>query len=138
MESAQKFEQFLDKNKKNYSCYELANGYLKLETYYYTLNDYNKIKKFSDLVTKYADGKNYLFQLQNLYNIYLGLIQSKNPNDKELFILSHNIYFFLIKYTPFTTDEIKSLMDYNIEKKTAQNISTKKGLFITCENFLNK
>ena len=136
LKSAQKFEHFLDKNKKNYSCYELANGYLRLETYYSELKDYNKIKTISDLVTKYADGKNYLFQLKNLYNIYLGFIQSKNRNDKELFVLSQNINEFLKKYTPFTTDEIKSFMDYNIENALLkQNISTNKRLLITCENF---
>ena len=139
LENAQKFEQLLEKNKKKYSCYELANGYLKLEEYYCILNDYNKTKNISNLITKYADGKNFIFQLKNLYNLFLGLTQSEKNYENELFTVSQNIYIFLKKYTPFTFDEIKNFMNNNMEKKNAdlkENIS-KKNTLITCENYFS-
>ena len=109
--NAKDFEEFLEKRKKMYSCYELANGYLLLEKYYYIGRDFKKAKKFSELVTKYADGKNFSFQLSNLDTIFLTTSASKND---ECFIYSHKIVNYLKEYTPFTREEINFFIKDNL------------------------
>ena len=49
----------------------MANAYLKLEEYYHIIRDFDSVMKLSELITKYANGKNYTFQLNNLYALFL-------------------------------------------------------------------
>ena len=101
--NVQKFEEFLERNKKKYSCYDLANAYLKLEKYYFVHKDFNNTKKCSDLVSKYASGKNYSFQLSNL-NTLLLCVSSSHGN--EFFAIYQKVINYLKKYTPFTEEEL--------------------------------
>ena len=104
--NADSLEEYLEKNKKKYSCYEIANAYLKLEDYYYKKRIFNKAKKCSELITKYADGKNYNFQLDNLYKKLLCATHSKN---NEFFIVYRDIISYLDKYTPLNSEDIEYL-----------------------------
>ena len=115
------FEEFLEKNKKKYSCYELANGYLQLETYYMHLKDLNNTKKFSELVTKYAGEKNYLFQISNLYTLAICINECNAKMNgiygRELFSIMQDIQNLLKKYTPFTREEIECFINDNINQR---------------------
>ena len=116
LKDAQLFENFLQKNKKKYSCYELANGYLQLEKYYCQLNDLNNTKKFSDLVNRYAEGKNYIFELSNLNTLLCILGINSKEKEEELFIAKANLIKMLKKYTPFNIEEIQYFIDDNIKQ----------------------
>ena len=124
------FEEFLEKYKKNFSCYELANGYLQLESFYTFHNDLTNVKKFSELVTKYAGEKNYIFQMSNLYTLAI-CINNCNARDngiygRDLFIVMRDIQSLLKKYTPFTDEEIKFFIDDNIKQRDIDNAEKKK------------
>ena len=108
IDDAKCFEQFLEKNKKKYSCFELANGYSQLEEYYYIKRrDFPNTKRISEIVTKYADGKNFTFQLSNLYKLFLATSAS---HTNDCFVIFNNLIKYLKKYTPFTEDDIKYLL----------------------------
>ena len=104
--NADSLEEYLEKNKKKYSCYEIANAYLKLQDYYYNKRIFNKAKKCSELITKYADGKNYNFQLNNLYKKLLCATHSKS---NEFLIVYGDIIGYLEKYTPLNSEVIQYL-----------------------------
>lgn len=106
VKKAEKFEEFL--KSKKYSCYELANGYFILEKFYANKKDFIKTKKFSELVTKYADGKNYTFQLDNLFLLLMIIIVK---NGDQFFNVYKNIINYLKKYTPLSAEDIKYLLD---------------------------
>ena len=105
---AKLFEKYMEENKKKFSCYELANAYLKLEEYYHIIRDFNSVMKLSELITKYADGKNYTFQLNNLYILILSVILS---GKKDFFKIYKEIIKYLKKYTPLNTEEIEYLFN---------------------------
>ena len=111
LDSAKHFEEYL--GKKKYSCYELANGYLHLEKYYSYLKDYTKTKQFSELVTKYADGKNYRFQLNNLLSLFYCICSCHNDN--QFFVVFNEIVKYLKKYTPLSNDEIKYIFQESFD-----------------------
>ena len=98
------FEEYLEKNKKKFNCFDMALAYLKLEFYYFLLKDLEKTKKCSELVTKYAKGKNYLFQLDNLYNLFLCIISC---HSMEFFDMFKEIINYLEKYLPLKREEIE-------------------------------
>ena len=106
IKKAEQFEEFL--KSKKYSCYELANGYFYLEKFYANKYDISNTKKFSELVTKYEDGKNYTFQLHNLFVLLMIIIVK---NGKEFFNVYKDIITYLKKYTPLSGDDIKYLID---------------------------
>ena len=106
---AKLFEEYLEQNKKQFSCYEMANAYLKLEEYFHIIRDFNEVQKLSNLVTKYADGKNYTFQLNNLYLLMLSICLSGKNN---FFKVYKEVIKYLEKYTPLKSEEI----DYFIRK----------------------
>ena len=115
------FEEFLEKYKKNFSCYELANGYLQLETIYTYHKDINNVKKFSELVTKYAGEKNYLFQISNLYTLAICLNECNAIYNgiygRDLFIVMKDIQTLLKKFSPFTNEEIQYFIDDNLKQR---------------------
>ena len=104
--SAKLFEEYLEENKKKYSCYEMANAYLKLEEYFHIIRDFNEVRKLSELITKYAKGKNYLFQLNNLYILILTISLS---GSNDFFKVYNEVTNYLEKYTPLNSDEIHYL-----------------------------
>ena len=85
---AKLLEEYLEKNKKKYSCYEMANAYLKLEEHYHIIREFSDVKRMSELVTKYADGKNYSFQLNNLNLLMLAVSSHSQGNEFEYFNVS--------------------------------------------------
>ena len=103
---AKLFEEYLEKNKKKFSCYEMANAYLKLEEYYHLCRDFSEVRKLSELITKYADGKNYSFQLNNL-NILMLTVSVSGSN--EFFNVYKELIKLLEKYTPLNSEEIQYL-----------------------------
>ena len=103
---AKLFEEYLEENKKKYSCYEMANAYLKLEEYFHIVREFNEVRKLSELVTKYAKGKNFSFQLNNLYLLMLTISAS---GSKDFFKVYNEIVKYLEKYTPLNSDEIHYL-----------------------------
>ena len=115
------FEDYLEKYKKNFSCYELANGYLQLETIYSFHKDLNNVKKFSELVTKYAGEKNYLFQMSSLYTLAICINDCNTIHNglygRDLFIVMKDIQTLLKKYTPFTEEEIQYFIDDNLKQR---------------------
>ena len=139
LKTAEIFENFLDKNKKNLSCYELANGYLQLEQYFFKLNDLKNIKKFSDFVDKYAKGNNYLFEISHLNFLILfimGLNSKENEDEAELFTLMKKLANVLIKYTPFNIEEIQDFIDNNI-KQLNSDVSEKNKELNNKNKYLN-
>ena len=112
---AELFENFLDKNKKNFSCYELGNGYYLLELYFLTLGDLKKGKKYSDFVKKYSKEKNYLFEISHLYPLIL-INLKENKNEVDLLSLIRELTNIFEKYTPFNKEEIESFIDNNIKQ----------------------
>ena len=120
IETVKFFEEFLNKHKKNLSCYELANGYLQLETHYSFLNDLNNTKKFCDLVNKYSKGKNYLFQVSSLYMLAICInelnLKNKGSYTKEMFLIMRDIEETLSEYTPFNKEQIKYMIQDNIDQ----------------------
>ena len=106
IKNAKLFEEYLEENKKKYSCYEMANAYLRLEEYYNVKKDFNAVKKFSELVTKYANGKNFLFQLENLY---MQMLTVSASGSNEFLTIYKNIIKYLEKYTPLNNEEIQYL-----------------------------
>jgi len=110
---AQLFEKYMTENKKKFSCYELANAYLKLEEYYHIIRDFNGVQRLSELITKYADGKNYTFQLNNLYILILSVIIS---GKKDFFKIYKEIIKYLKKYTPLNTEEIEYLFKNELNR----------------------
>ena len=107
------FEEYLDKNKKKFSCYEMANAYLKLEEHYHLSREFNDVKRVSQLITRYANGKNYVFQLNNLYILMLAVTYSK---DNEFMKVYKEIIKYLEKYTPLNSDEIQYLFNDRLYK----------------------
>jgi len=103
---AKSFEEYMEENKKKYSCYEMANAYLKLEEYFHIIRDFKEVRKLSELVTKYAKGKNYSFQLNNLYLLILTIIAS---GSNDFFKVYNEIVKYLEKYTPLNSEEIHYL-----------------------------
>lgn len=103
---AKLFEEYLEKNKKKYSCYEMANAYLKLEEYFHIVREFNEVRKLSELITKYAKGKNYSFQLNNL-NLLMLTISASGSND--FFKVYNEVVKYLEKYTPLNSEEIHYL-----------------------------
>ena len=103
---AKLFEAYLEENKKKYSCYEMANAYLKLEEYFHIVREFNEVRKLSELVTKYAKGKNFSFQLNNLYLLMLTISAS---GSKDFFKVYNEVVKYLEKYTPLNSDEIHYL-----------------------------
>lgn len=87
----------------------MANAYLKLEEYFHIIRDFNEVQKLSNLITKYADGKNYTFQLNNLYILMLSICLSGKNN---FFKVYKEVIKYLEKYTPLKSEEI----DYFIRK----------------------
>lgn len=102
------FENFLQKNKKKFTCYEMANAYLKLEEHYHIIRDFAGVQRCYGLITKYADGKNYKFQLLNLFIKILNVIVSGTDRN-EFFKIYNDAINYMEKYTPLNTDEIKYL-----------------------------
>ena len=91
----------------------MANAYLKLEEYYHIIRDFDSVLKLSDLITKYADGKNYTFQLNNLYILILSVIIS---GKKDFFKIYKEIIKYLKKYTPLNTEEIEYLFKNELNR----------------------
>lgn len=115
---AKEFESYLEKNKKKFNCYELANGYLQLETYNSLREDLINTNKFSDLVTKYAEGKNYLFQITNLFQLvsYIKKVNNNFDEGSELLRVIEKIKNIFNKYTPFTEEDIQFFINDNIRQ----------------------
>ena len=103
---AKLLEEYLEKNKKKYSCYEMANAYLKLEEYYHVCRDFGEVRRLSELVTKYANGKNFSFQLNNLNILVLAVSHS---GSNEFFSVYKELIKLLEKYTPLNSEEIQYL-----------------------------
>jgi len=103
---AKLFEKYMEENKKKFSCYEMANAYLKLEEYYHIIRDFDSVLKLSDLITKYADGKNYIYQRNNLYILILAVTLS---GTKDFFKIYKDLIRYLKKYTPLNAEEIEYL-----------------------------
>ena len=103
---AKLFEEFLEQNKKKFNCYEMANAYIKLEGYYHLSREFNEVKRISQLITKYADGKNYSFQLSNLN--FLALTMSVSGSS-EFIMVYKELIKYMEKYTPLNSDEIEYL-----------------------------
>ena len=99
-------EEYLEQNKKKYNCYEMANAYLKLQQYYHIIREFDRVKKVSQLITKYADGKNYYFQLTNLNFLTLTMCVSNNP---EFLMVYKELVKYMEKNTPLNSDEIEYL-----------------------------
>ena len=98
------FEEYLDKNKKRFTCFDMAKGYLKLEEYYYSFKDINNTKRCSDIITKYANGKNYFFQKSNLY-IWFLCVSATHSN--EFVLVFTELINFLEKYLPLSSEDIQ-------------------------------
>ena len=98
------FEDYLEKNKKRFTCFDMSKGYLKLEEYYYLMRDINNTKRCSEIVTKYADGKNYFFQKSNLYILFL-CISSTHSN--EFLAIFTKLIKYLEKYLPLSSEDIQ-------------------------------
>ena len=103
---AKLFEKYMEENKKKFSCYEMANAYLKLEEYYHIIRDFDSVMKLSELITKYADGKNFTFQRNNLYILMLAVTLS---GKKDFFKVYKELIKYLKKYTPLDTETIEYL-----------------------------
>ena len=99
-------EEYLEQNKKKYNCYEMANAYLKLQQYYHIIREFDRVKRVSQLITKYADGKNYYFQLTNLNFLTLTMCVSNNP---EFLMVYKELVKYMEKNTPLNSDEIEYL-----------------------------
>ena len=74
----------------------MANAYLKLEEYFHIVREFNEVRKLSELITKYAKGKNYSFQLNNL-NLLMLTISASGSND--FFKVYNEVVKYLEKYT---------------------------------------
>ena len=98
------FEDYLEKNKKRFTCFDMAKGYLKLEEYYYSVKDINNTKRCSNIITKYANGKNYYFQISNLYILFLCVIST---HSNEFLIFFTGLINYLEKYLPLSSEDIK-------------------------------
>ena len=98
------FEEYLEKNKKRFTCFDMAKGYLKLEEYYYLVKDLNNTKRCSEIVTKYANGKNYFFQRSNLYLLFLCV---SSTHSSEFLIIFTKLINFLEKYLPLSSEDIQ-------------------------------
>ena len=107
------FEKFLKENEKNFNHYELANAYLQLETYYCIENDLNNTKKFYDLVAKYSDASNYIFNLEGLNKV--ALCQLLLLDSSQLIDAFNNIANFMSKKSPFKDNDIKCLISNNMK-----------------------
>ena len=81
----------------------MAKGYLKLEEYYYSVKDINNTKRCSNIITKYANGKNYYFQISNLYILFLCVIST---HSNEFLILFTGLINYLEKYLPLSSEDI--------------------------------
>ena len=107
------FEKFLKENENNYNSYELANAYLQLENLSSQTKNLDNTKKYSNLVTKYAEGEHYLLQLSNIYNISLCHIGMKNPT--EFYNSTNDIKNFLSKNSPFSIEQVACFIDDNLQ-----------------------
>ena len=84
----------------------MANAYLKLEEHYHIIREFSDVKRMSELVTKYADGKNYSFQLNNLNILMLAVSYSQS---NEFWTVYKELIKLLEKYTPLNSEEIQYL-----------------------------
>ena len=84
----------------------MANAYLKLEEYYHVCRDFGEVRRLSELVTKYANGKNFSFQLNNLNILVLAVSHS---GSNEFFSVYKELIKLLEKYTPLNSEEIQYL-----------------------------
>ena len=107
------FEEYLEQNKNKFSCYELANAYLKLEMFFHITREFNEVQKLSKLITKYAEGKNYTFQLKNLYFLLLTMSVSGNNGFLKVY---KEVVKYLEKYTPLKNEEIQYFIQNAMNK----------------------
>ena len=98
------FEEYLEKNKKRFTCFDMSKAYLKLEEYYCFMKDINNTKRCSEIITKYAKGKNYFFQKSNLYTLFLCICSTHSNEFLAVFLELIN---FLEKYLPLSSEDIK-------------------------------
>ena len=102
--TAKLFEEYLEKNKKRFTCFDMSKGYLKLEQYYSLVKDISNTKKCSEIITKYSKGKNYFFQQSNLYLLFMCVI---SIHSDEFFLLYKEVINFLEKYLPLSSEDIQ-------------------------------
>ena len=70
------------------------------------IREFSDVKRMSELVTKYADGKDYSFQLNNLNILMLAISYSQS---NEFWTVYKELIKLLEKYTPLNSEEIQYL-----------------------------
>ena len=104
IKNVKSFEDYLEKNKKRFTCFDMAKGYLKLEEYYCSMKDINNTKRCSETITRYANGKNYFFQKSNLFILFLCVSSTHSEGFLTVFLELIN---FLEKYLPLSNEDIQ-------------------------------
>ena len=107
------FEKFLDENKNRLSSFESINGYLQLIYHYGILNNYNKCKEISEIISDITEKENYYsFELENL-NMIFNFFGYK---DKIVFnYLIKRYEIFVRKNIPIKEDEFKELIKLTLK-----------------------
>lgn len=124
------FEIFLEENKKNFSCFELAKGYMALEIDNLLLNNFEKGQKYMDLTCQCCKGKNFLMHLlsQNYMLKRLSLLncfgeEIKTQISQELLL---KIVDTIKEYEPLNIEEIKTIIKEDAEFLNKSKNETKK------------
>ena len=108
------FEKYLKDNEKNLHNYDLANSYFQLENYYNIKNDFNNMKKYSDLLTKYLKEEYYFLNILHYNGIFLNSILSLDFSNLQGNL--NDFENFLSKYCPLKKDDTIFLMVNNIKR----------------------
>ena len=107
------FEKFIIENKKELSSFDLAKGYLQLIKHYGVLNDFNKCKELSEILSVLAQKYNYYsFEIENL-NILFEYFGFKDKNIFDYLIKRYEI--FIVNNTPLNKDDFNILISHTIK-----------------------
>ena len=107
------FEKFIIENKKELSSFDLAKGYLQLIKHYGVLNDFNKCKELSEILSVLTQKYNYYsFEIENL-NILFEYFGFKDKNIFDYLIKRYEI--FIVNNTPLNKDDFNILISHTIK-----------------------
>ena len=107
------FEKFIIENKKELSSFDLAKGYLQLIKHYGVLNDFNKCKELSEILSVLTQKYNYYsFEIENL-NILFEFFGYKDKNIFDYLIKRYEI--FIVNNTPLNKDDFNILISHTIK-----------------------